>query len=116
MKYFSLIHCLKKGELIVNALKTLPGLKWTILDEPGQYLVMEPGQIHAVVSPLNSAVSGWSFVVSDWLENGTLRKMMNREMEVIEERLEPPEIGFDDSFISGEPVEVISYDLELWPM
>jgi hypothetical protein len=65
LEHFSLIHCLKKGELSVNAVKTWPGLNWAILEEPGQYLVMKPGQIHAVVSPVNSAVSGWSFVMSD---------------------------------------------------
>jgi hypothetical protein len=63
------IHCLKKGQLCVNAVKTWPGLNWAILDQPGQYVVMEPGQPHAVVSPVNSAVSGWSFVIQKWQGN-----------------------------------------------
>jgi hypothetical protein len=116
LKYFSDIHCLRKGQLSVNAVKTWPGLKWAILDEPGHYLTMEPGQIHVVLSPVNSAVSGWSFVISDWLENGKLGKMIDWEMTLIEKRLETPEIGFDSPFISGGPVEAMSNDLELWKM
>ena len=108
LEEFSRIHCLRKGEHSVNAVKTWPGLKWAILQEPGEYVVMEPGQIHAVVSPVNSAVTGWSFVMSDWLENGKLSEMMDWEMRVIEERLKEPEIGSDSSFISGGPVEVMS--------
>ena len=116
LKYYGDIHCLKKGQLSLNAVKTWPGLKWAILDEPGQYLIMEPGQIHAVLSPVNSAVSGWSFAISDWIENGKLGKMMDWEMTLVEKRLENPEIGFDSPFISGGPVETMSNDLELWEM
>jgi hypothetical protein len=116
MEDFSLMHCLTKGNLSVNAVKTWPGLNWAILDKPGQYLVMRPGQIHAVVSPLNSAVSGWSFVLPDWLEDGTLRNMMSWEMGVIEKRLEEPSIGCNSPFIGGGPVETMGSDLELWTL
>jgi len=100
----------------VNAVKTWPGLNWAILQEPGQYVMMEPGQIHAVVSPVNSAVTGWSFVLSDWLRSRKLSEMMNWEMNVIEDRLKEPEIGADSPFISGGPAEGISHDLDLWTM
>ena len=116
LEQFGFIHCLKKGQLCVNAVKTWPGLSWAILDQPGQYVIMEPGQPHAVVSPVNSAVSGWSFVMPKWLGNGVLRKMVNWEMGLIEKRLEALEIGSDSPFISGGPIEVMSHDLELWKM
>lgn len=114
LEHFSHVHCRNKGQFSVNAVKAWPGLKWALLDEPGQYLTMDPGQVHLVLCPVNSAVSGWSFVISDWLENGKLRKMMGWEMALIEKRLGAPEIGSDSPFIAGGPVEVMSQDLDLW--
>jgi hypothetical protein len=75
---------------------------------------MGPGQVHLVLCPVNSAVTGWSFVISDWLENWELRKMMDWEMTLTERRLEAPEVGSDTPFIGGGPVEVMSSDLDLW--
>ena len=52
-----------KGEFPVKAVKTWPGLKRPF-EKLGEYLLMVPGKIDLVVSPVNSAVSGWSVMIS----------------------------------------------------
>jgi hypothetical protein len=54
--------------------RTWPGLRWTTLDL-GEYFDMDPGTVHGVIVPANSAVSGWSFMDPRWLANGLLREL-----------------------------------------
>ena len=75
---------------------------------------MDPGQIHCVVSSVNSAVSGWNFVSSEWLKSGNLRKIMTWEMELIEKRLDYMlRTKVTDEHLS-EAVAVVEDDLKLW--
>ena len=119
LKNFGDIHCCKKGEVTVGAVKTWPGLHWTIL-QTGKYLIMEPGQVHAVVSPENSAVSGWSFISLEWLKSGVIERMMGWELRIIESRLEriysetkERKSLFADPFEKGGPVDGLEMDIDL---
>ena len=112
---YGLIHCKKMGGLSLNAVKDWPGLRWAVL-KPGMYLMMKPGSIHLVVSGENSSVSGWSFVSEMWLIDGTLRMMMEWEMEVVMKRLKEKvdKDDCDNPFVAGGPVEGMQNDLNLW--
>jgi hypothetical protein len=79
-------HCQRKGQLSLNAVKTWRGLKWSVLSEPGHYVQIDPAQVHLVLSPVNSAVTGWSFVVPEWLESGKLELLTDWEINLVKKR------------------------------
>lgn len=58
LDFYEQVHCQRKGVLSLNPIKTWPSLKWSILQEPGHYLHMNPGEVHLVLSPINPAVTG----------------------------------------------------------
>jgi len=63
---------------------------------------------------VNSAVSGWRFVSSEWLKNGNLQKIMSWEMELIEKRLDyVSRTKVSDEHLS-EAVAGVEQDLKLW--
>ena len=75
---------------------------------------MNPGQIHCVVSSVNSAVGGWNFVSSEWLKSGNLRKIMSWEMELIEKRVDYVlRTKVTDEHLS-EAIAGVENDLKLW--
>jgi hypothetical protein len=49
LDHFKHIHCLRKGDLTMAAVTSWSGLHWAVLN-PGEYVVLEPNQVHAVVS------------------------------------------------------------------
>jgi len=101
------------GDPVLIAIKTWGEFHWVVL-KPGEYLCMDPGQIHCVVSSVNSAVSGWSFVSSEWLKSGNLQKIMSWEMELIEKRLDyVSRTKVSDEHLS-EAVAGVEQDLKLW--
>ena len=58
LEKYSMLHCRNIiGDPTLTALKSWGGFHWVVL-KPGEYLCMDPGQIHCVVSSVNSAVSG----------------------------------------------------------
>jgi hypothetical protein len=60
--------------------------EWTIL-HPGEYILMSPGAVHAVLSPINSAIAGWYFVKEEWVRSEKFRSLLMWEMDMIEHRL-----------------------------
>jgi hypothetical protein len=95
MDLFENLHCSHRGDYTLTALKTWPGLRWTIL-EPGMFIDMGPGTVHGVISPVNSAVSGFSFMDPNYLENGRLRELMMWELDIIQKRKNSELAGYDD--------------------
>ena len=114
LEKYSRLHCRNiVGDPTLTALKTWREFHWVVL-KPGEYLSMDPGQIHCVVSSMNSAVSGWRFVSSEWLKNGNLRKIMNWEMELIEKRMDYVlRTKVTDEHLS-EVIAGVEDDLKLW--
>ena len=49
---------------------------------------MRLGEIYLVVSPVNSIMTGWMYILEDWIEDGTWGKMMLREVDVIRKKVE----------------------------
>lgn len=108
------VHCLKKGDTLLSAVQSWPRLNWCIL-HPGQYKLLPPGTVHAVMSPVNSVASGHSFVKAEWLDDGTLKERMEWEMSLVEKRLRDPDWRKEgDPFGEGQPVDAMEKDLELW--
>jgi hypothetical protein len=112
-KYESL-HCRNViGDPTLMALQTWGEFHWAIL-KPGEYIRMEPGQIHAAISSVNSAVSGWNFVSFTWVESGALKRIMSWEMELIKRRVNYiSRTGITDAHLS-DAVQSIEADLKLW--
>ena len=84
-KLFSELHTSSKGDYMWEAISSWPGLRWTILT-PGKYIIMKVGTIHAVMSCENSAVCGWYFQDKESLLDGSYEKMLNWELDLIEQR------------------------------
>lgn len=73
------------GREIEVAVKNLNNVNWSILT-PGDYLIFSPGQIYAGMSPINSIITGWTFVQPHWLMEGTLEKLLTWELNDLEKR------------------------------
>ena len=114
LEKYGKLHCRNiVGDPTLTAIRTWGEFHWVVL-KPGEYLCMNPGQIHCVVSSVNSAVSGWKFVSSEWLKSGNLRKIMSWEMELIEKRLDYVlRTKVTDKRLS-EGVAEVEEDLKLW--
>ena len=114
LEKYSRFHCRNMvGDPVLIAIKTWGEFHWVVL-KPGEYLCLDPGQIHCVVSSVNSAISGWSFVSSEWLKSGNLKKTMIWEMELIEKRQDYVlRTGITDEHLSNA-VEGVEKDLKLW--
>jgi hypothetical protein len=104
------IHCKKMGDLTLGAVEMWPGLHWTIL-YPGDYIFLAPGQVHAVLSPVNSSVSGWTYVKAEWIENGELEERMMWEIDVIQSRIKAGEK--DNLHEEAGPVNALRGDINL---
>jgi hypothetical protein len=49
------------------------GFKLTLLN-PGAAVKLDPGMIHAVISPANSAIGCWEFVDAKWLGSDQIKE------------------------------------------
>ena len=92
---------------IERAAKTLEGMSWSILT-PGEYLLLSPGEVYAAMSPINSVMTGWTFVLPQWLMEGTIEKLMTWELNDIEKRI------IDGSSTHAERVKQIEIELKMW--
>lgn len=111
MGLFENLHCASRGEYTSIAISTWPNMKWAIL-RCGEYIEMSPGTVHAVVSPMNSAVSGWTYVQSEWFKDTDLLKtLMNWELNIVEERVNNPRHDHHDP---QGIVSTIRGDVRLW--
>ena len=50
---FQNLHFSRRGDHILTALKTWPGLRWTILYR-GSFIDIEAGTVHGVISPVGN--------------------------------------------------------------
>jgi hypothetical protein len=82
-KVFTELQGSKNVDYTWNAVKSWPGLKWTIL-HVGEYITMPPGTIRAVLSPVNSAVCSWNYIDESWMESGLLRDMLTWGLDLAE--------------------------------
>lgn len=103
-------HATTKGDMIVAAVRNWPGLKWACMG-PRDYIEMKPGCIHAVITPVNSAISGWAFIQPEWVTDGTLRSGMNEELSILWERIEAR--SEDDDNLEA-CIGVVEGELEKW--
>ncbi len=85
-KLFGEVHASSKGDYTRTAVRTWPGLRWTIL-HVGEYIEMIPGTVHAVLSAENSAVAGWHHMRKQWLEDGVYKEMLMWEIDIVEKRI-----------------------------
>jgi hypothetical protein len=83
---FGGIYASRKGDYTWTAVKTWPGLRWSIL-HPGEYIEMLPGTVHASITPVNSAICGWYFMKKQWLSGGIFRKLLTWELDLIKNRM-----------------------------
>jgi hypothetical protein len=84
---FSSVHGSASGDHTAAAISTWPGFRWTIL-HAGEYIEMKPLTVHMVITPVNAAVCGWFFVKKKWLLDGTFRKALMWELDLVESRQE----------------------------
>jgi hypothetical protein len=96
-----------------NAVKSWPGLKWSIL-HAGEYITMLPGIIHAILSPVNSAVCGWNYMEKSWMKSGILRDMLTWELELVEKRIKKINEAKEDSDVVLSNIETEMKHLQVW--
>jgi hypothetical protein len=111
-KIFGELDGSEKVDYTWNAVKSWPGLKWSIL-HVGEYIPVLPGTIHAVLSPVNSAMCSWSYMEKNWMKSGILRDMLTWELELVEKRIkineatENPDVVLDN-------IETEMKHLQVW--
>ena len=88
-----------------------PGLKWTIL-EPGDYIVMNPGTVHAVLSPVNSVVGGIYLLDQEWIKDGTVKSKMAWHFQKLEAMIEDPSVDHENMQEVLNNTEQV--EIELW--
>jgi hypothetical protein len=102
----------EKVDYTWNAVKSWPGLKWSVL-HVGEYVNFLPGTIHAVLSPVNSAVCSWSYMDKSWMKSGTLRDMLTWELDLVEKRIKTNEAKEDPDVILDK-IETEMKHLQVW--
>ena len=107
---FAELHTSSKGDYMWSAIADWPGLRWTILT-PGKYIVMRARIIHTIISPENSAVCGWYFQDKESLLDGSYRKMLNWELDLIQKRLETVKESEVDPSLN---LDLIAIEMEDW--
>jgi hypothetical protein len=107
---FRSYHGSTKGDIMVSAVRTWPGLKWACMG-PGDYIEMKPGCVHAVISPVNSAISRWVMIQPEWIMDGTLQSGMNEELSTLLERIDAHSQD-DDSLEAC--IGAVEHDLQRW--
>jgi len=111
MEMYGPLHHRNKGDFLRRAVKEWPGLKWTILG-PGDYIVMNPGTVHAVLSPVNSVVGGIYLLDQEWIKNGSVETKISWHFDKIEAMIEDPS---EDHENIAEILNIIEkVDVELW--
>lgn len=89
--------------------KMTEGFKFTIL-KPGDAVVLEPGMIHAVVSPENSAIGCWEYVDEKWFDNDDIKEGAEWIVNSIKSR--GPQLPTDES--KEEIYNPLRYGLSMW--
>ena len=111
-EYYKNHHGTQNSFALLQAIDRMTRLKATMLRKK-EGVIMKRGMIHAVLSPVNSAVSGWVFVDSKWLEEGheAILSDMNWELDLFEKREQHP-VSIDQS--STSMIDVLHYGVNMW--
>jgi len=64
-KYFESIDCFGDPSRVKDALNELEQLRYYVV-RAGDMFVLPPGELHAVISPVNSAITAWLCHKDDW--------------------------------------------------
>jgi len=108
LHWFEPRHGLRQGSLILDrAIQELSGLRLTIL-ERHEVVELAPGMIHAVMSPNNSAISGWNFVRANWISLQAVQRNMLWEAELVRRQMVE---GWDHVY---NLEDYLNDDLRLW--
>jgi hypothetical protein len=111
-KLFGEVHASSKGDYTRTAVRTWPGLRWTIL-HVGEYIEMIPGTVHAVLSAENSAMAGWHHMRKQWLEDGVYKEMLKWEMDIMEKRIKVVNEAEEDP---NKILDIIEKEMKHWHM
>lgn len=110
LKWMETRHGIKKGPLkLFHAIDEMSEMNVTFLTGH-ESVVLEPGMIHAVVSPENSAISGWDFVKAAWLSSNDVQRQMMWEASQAKKQKDGL---LGDLYDLGRYLED---DLQLWTM
>jgi hypothetical protein len=111
LEWLEAIHGIKRGPLrLSNAVKEMTQMCITVLTRK-QSVVLAPGMIHAVMSPNNSAISGWDFVKAEWLATGDVQRQMVWEAKMVNKQ-EAGALGH----VAYNIRRYITDDLKLWEL
>lgn len=76
LEWMNTQHGIKKGPLkLSQAIEEMSQMCVTGLTSH-QGVILDPGMIHAVMSPNNSAIAGWDFVNATWMDSGDVERQM----------------------------------------
>jgi hypothetical protein len=89
MKEYAELYHRMKGDFLRIGIERRPGFKWTVLN-PGDYIVMKPGTIHGVLSPVNAVVGGMYILHKDWIKDGRVESYMAWQFEQMTAMVENP--------------------------
>jgi hypothetical protein len=102
------LHGRKRGPLTLSqAIDELSELRVNVLSGH-KSVALDPGMIHAVMSPDNSAIAGWDFVNFQWLKLDNVRAQMAWEAELAQKQ---------KAGLLGDLYDISCYlsdDLKLW--
>jgi hypothetical protein len=110
-KYFRNCYGTTHDLRVLDAIKKMPeGFKVTIL-RPGIGVTLDPGMIHAVISPTNSAIGCWEYVDAQWLDSDDILEGGLWELEMLKERASG-ELPIDEK--TKEMYRQLNYGLSMW--
>ena len=95
---------------LVEAIENMTGLRVSVLFR-GEGIYIGPGVPHAVISINNSAISGWDYVDSNWIDDDTVRMRMGWEHDLMRDR-KTQEVPFFESI--GEISRLHRDQMDLW--
>jgi hypothetical protein len=108
-KHFKDSHAREHGLRVREAIENLEGFKLNILN-PGNAVRIDPGMIHAVVSPTNSAIGCWEYVDAKWLDSNDIREEAEWLLGLIRDR--EHQVTGDDT--PRNMYAGVTYGLNLW--
>jgi hypothetical protein len=109
-KYFKDAHGVEHFLRLPEAVSKMPdGFKLTILN-PGDALAMPPGTIHAVLSPINSAISCWEYVNAEWLGDDEIQEGAEWVLGVLRSRKARLSVDLDLEY----DLKGLKYGYDMW--
>jgi len=110
LRWMAQRHMVTRPKDLLEAVENMSELRvWVLFRGEGIYI--DPGVPHAVISINNSAVSGWDYVDSNWLDDNTVKMRMGWEHDLMRDR-KAQDIPF---FESIEEIARLHRDqMDLW--